>query len=105
MSPEGYDAFEDPYCYPGASVLRNRLEIHNQAELDAFEVEISTLRAEEPLPEGGFDPARNDAHAKNTGRTGRISYEYHTRRFSWQRATVVLLIYLRIANSGSWKCG
>jgi hypothetical protein len=28
-----------------------------------------------------------------------------THRFSWQRATVVLLIYLRIANSGSWKCG
>jgi cell filamentation protein len=56
MSLEGYDAFEDPYCYPGVSVLRNRLDIRDQSELDAFEVEISTLRAEEPLPEGDFDP-------------------------------------------------
>ncbi len=57
MSPEGYDAFEDPYCYPGTSVLRNRLDIRDQAELNAFEVEITTLRAEEPLPVGDFDPA------------------------------------------------
>jgi cell filamentation protein len=57
MNSEGYDAFEDPYCYPGTSVLRNRLDIRGQAELDAFEVEITTLRAEEPLPDGDFDPA------------------------------------------------
>jgi cell filamentation protein len=57
MTSEGYDAFEDPYCYPGTSVLINRLDIRDQAELDAFEVEISTLRAEEPLPQGDFDPA------------------------------------------------
>jgi hypothetical protein len=25
MISEGYDAFEDLYCYPGTSVLRNRL--------------------------------------------------------------------------------
>jgi len=56
MNSEGYDAFEDPYCYLRTSVLRNRLDIRDQAELDAFEVEISTLRAEEPLPEGNFDP-------------------------------------------------
>lgn len=55
MTSEGYDAFEDPYCYPGTSVLQNRLDIQDQAELDAFEVEISTLRAEQPLPEGDFD--------------------------------------------------
>ena len=56
MSPEGYDAFEDPYCYPRTSVLRNRLDLRDQTELDAFEVEITTLRAEEPLPDGDFDP-------------------------------------------------
>jgi cell filamentation protein len=56
MTFEAYDAFEDPYAYPGMSVLRNRLDIRDQATLDAFEVEISTLRAEEPLPEGDFDP-------------------------------------------------
>jgi cell filamentation protein len=57
MTSEGYDAFEDLYCYPGTPVLINRLDIRDQAELDAFEVEISTLRAEEPLPHGDFDPA------------------------------------------------
>ena len=56
MTFEGYDAFEDPYAYPGTSVLRNRLGIRDQATLDAYEVEISTLRAEEPLPKGDFDP-------------------------------------------------
>jgi cell filamentation protein len=54
---EGYDAFDDPYAYPGTSVLRNRLDIRDAGILEAFEVEISTLRAEEPLPHGAFDPA------------------------------------------------
>ncbi|MGD1062211.1 MAG: Fic family protein [Terracidiphilus sp.] len=54
---EGYDAFDDPYAYPGMSVLRNRLDIRDAGILGAFEVEISTLRAEEPLPHGTFDPA------------------------------------------------
>jgi cell filamentation protein len=57
MSIEGYDAFDDPYCYPGTTVLKNLLNIQEQDTLDAFEVEISTLRAEEPLPEGSFDAA------------------------------------------------
>jgi cell filamentation protein len=57
MSVEGYDAFEDPYCYPGTTVLKNLLNIQEQDTLDAFEVEISTLRSEEPLPEGSFDAA------------------------------------------------
>ena len=54
---EGYDAFDDPYAFPGTSVLRNRLDIRDAGTLEAFEVEISTLRAEEPLPHGPFDPA------------------------------------------------
>jgi cell filamentation protein len=57
MILEGYDAFDDPYAYPGSSVLRNLLDIRDQQKLDAFEVEISTLRAEEPLPMGQFDSA------------------------------------------------
>jgi cell filamentation protein len=51
----GYDAFDDPYAYPGTSVLRNLLDIRDPEELEAFEVEISTLRSEEPLPGGNFD--------------------------------------------------
>ncbi len=57
MSSEGYDAFDDPNAYPGTTVLKNLLDLRDQDTLDAFEVEISTLRAEEPLPEGDFDPA------------------------------------------------
>jgi cell filamentation protein len=57
MSSEAYDAFDDPYAYSGTSVLENLLDIRGQFTLDAFEVEISTLRAEEALPEGLFDPA------------------------------------------------
>jgi cell filamentation protein len=52
---EGYDAFDDPYAYPGTSVLQNRLNIRNAATLEAFEVEIYTLRSLEPLPLGAFD--------------------------------------------------
>jgi cell filamentation protein len=42
---------------PARRVLKNLLDIRDQATLEAFEVEISTLRSEEPLPEGNFDPA------------------------------------------------
>jgi len=54
---EGYDAFEgqDPYCYDGTTVLRNRLGIQDAETLEAFELEMSTLRAAEPLPDGGFE--------------------------------------------------
>jgi cell filamentation protein len=57
MIIEGNDAFDDPCCYPGTTVLKNLLNIQGQNTLDAFEVEISTLRSEEPLPEGNFDAA------------------------------------------------
>lgn len=57
MTPEGYDAFDDPYAYPGKTVLKNILDLRDSDTLEAFEVEISTLRAEEPLPEGYFDAA------------------------------------------------
>ena len=55
---EGDDAFDDPYAYSGTSVLRNRLDIRDARILEAFEVEIFTLRAEEPLPHGTFDPVQ-----------------------------------------------
>jgi cell filamentation protein len=57
MTSVGYDAFDDPYAYPGTTVLKNLLDIRDQDTLEAFEVEISTLRAEESLPEGEFDSA------------------------------------------------
>lgn len=50
-----YDAIDDPYTYENSTVLVNKLDIRTQAELDAFEVEISSARAEEPLPEGALN--------------------------------------------------
>lgn len=47
-----YDAVEDPYCYPGSTVLKNKLNLRTQKELDEFEAEITAQRAEEPLPAG-----------------------------------------------------
>jgi cell filamentation protein len=52
-----YDAFEDPYCYRRTSVLRNKGGLRKQEVLDGFELEMSTLRAQEPLPVGSFDTA------------------------------------------------
>ena len=57
MNSEGYDAFDDPYAYPGTTALKNILDLRDPDTLEAFEVEISTLRAEEPLPDGTFDAA------------------------------------------------
>jgi cell filamentation protein len=53
----GYDVFDDPYCYKGTSVLKNRARLWDAKTLDAFELEMSTLRSEEPLPAGRFTPA------------------------------------------------
>jgi cell filamentation protein len=47
-----YAAIDDPYCYPGTTVLINRLGLRNQRELDAFESEISLQRSTEALPSG-----------------------------------------------------
>lgn len=52
-----YEVFEDPYCYPDTFVLKNKAGIRRQRRLDAFELEMATLRADEPLPNGKFGPA------------------------------------------------
>jgi len=55
MTP--YDAFDDPYCYKGTSVLKNKAGLRDQAGLEGFELEMSSVRATEPAPTGKFDPA------------------------------------------------
>lgn len=52
-----YDAFEDPYAYRGTQVLRNKAGIHDAARLEAFELEMSTVRALEPFPVGRLSAA------------------------------------------------
>jgi cell filamentation protein len=54
-----YDA-DDTYCYPGTDILRNKAEITDANELDAYEGELSTLRSIEILENpiaGQFDLA------------------------------------------------
>lgn len=57
MTNGGYDAFDDPYSYKGTHVLKNLLRTKDPAVLEAFELEMATLRAEEPLPDGRFGAA------------------------------------------------
>ena len=53
-----YKAERDPYCYPGTTVLINRLGTRDQAQLDAFEAEMTSDRATEPLPSGRLGYSR-----------------------------------------------
>ncbi|MBS0531147.1 MAG: Fic family protein [Proteobacteria bacterium] len=50
-----YDAFDDPNCYEGTTVLKNKLDLQTQEELTDFEQAIVSQRAEEPLPSGKLD--------------------------------------------------
>ena len=56
-----YDAIDDPYTYENSTVLVNKLDLRAQSELEAFEAEISSARADEPLPEGELDFAHYKA--------------------------------------------
>lgn len=47
-----YGAEPDPYCYPRTTVLINRLGTTDQSILNAFEAEMTSQRAAEPLPIG-----------------------------------------------------
>jgi cell filamentation protein len=55
--PAGYDALDDPYAYKGLATLKNKLGLRDPVQLEAFELEVTTLRAGEPLPLGRYDPA------------------------------------------------
>ena len=57
MTDGGYDAFDDPYAYRNTNVLRNRAGLRDANLLEAFELEMTALRAEEPLPAGRYGAA------------------------------------------------
>lgn len=50
-----YDAVADDYCHPGTTVLKNKLDLTDADELDAFEAEVSDARADEELSAGYLD--------------------------------------------------
>lgn len=47
-----YDAVEDPYCYPGTTVLKNLLAVRDQETLSELEAVLTAARSDEPLPDG-----------------------------------------------------
>jgi cell filamentation protein len=47
-----YDSIDDPYCYPGTNVLKNRRNLRTQNALDRFETAITAQRFNEPMPAG-----------------------------------------------------
>jgi cell filamentation protein len=55
MAFEGYDAFDDPYAYKGTNILKNKLGLRDLTLLESFELEMTALRANEPLPDGSYD--------------------------------------------------
>jgi cell filamentation protein, protein adenylyltransferase len=52
-----YDAVADDYCYPGTTVLKNKLDLTDADELAAFEAEVSAARSDEEAPAGDLDYA------------------------------------------------
>jgi cell filamentation protein len=52
-----YDVGPDPYCYSGTTVLRNKLGLTDQTNLDDFEADAVTQRGTEPLPGGRLTPS------------------------------------------------
>lgn len=49
-----YETDQDPYCYPGTSVLKNRQNLQSQTELDKFEAVMVHEQSMKPLPVGSF---------------------------------------------------
>jgi cell filamentation protein len=47
-----YESIDDPYCYPGTTVLKNRRNLRTQEALDRFETAITAQRFSEPMPAG-----------------------------------------------------
>ena len=72
-----YDAIEDPYTSKNSTVPVNKLDLRGQAELDAFEAEISNARAKEPLPDGASNSIHYKAVPHHLFRTPRISRASH----------------------------
>ncbi len=90
MTSGGYDAFEDPYSYRGSDCLKNRLGLRDPEILQAFELEMSTLRATEPLPSGRFGPA----HYR------RVHWHMFRDVYSWAGRYRTV----RTAKGGNWFC-
>ena len=55
MVRSAYDSFLDPFCYKGSSVLKNKAGLRDYDALESYELEMMSLRAQEPWPAGDYD--------------------------------------------------
>lgn len=85
-----YDSNEDPLCYPGTNVLRNKADIRDQDDLDQFEQLMFTTRAEEDLPPGDVDYAHYRA----------IHHHFFQDVYDWAGE----IRQIRTAKGGNWFC-
>ena len=85
-----YNAIEDPLCYPGTQVLRNKADLHDQDDLDQFEQLMFLTRSEEPLPDGNLDYD----HYK------RIHHHFFQDVYDWAGETRDI----RTGKGGNWFC-
>lgn len=85
-----YDSIEDPLCYPGTHVLKNKADLTNQDELDQFEQLMFLIRAEEPLPAGALDYAHYRA----------IHHHFFQDVYQWAGQTR----QIRTGKGGNWFC-
>jgi cell filamentation protein len=85
-----YDVTEDPLCYPGTNVLRNKADLTDQDELDQFEQLMFLTRSEEPLPEGALDYAHYRA----------IHHHFFQDVYTWAGQPR----QVRTAKGGNWFC-
>ncbi len=85
-----YEAEQDPLCYPGTNVLRNKFDITDQAELDQLEHGMFLARAADPLPAGEMDFAHYRA----------IHRHLFQDAYDWAGE----LRSVRIAKGGNWFC-
>jgi cell filamentation protein len=78
-----YDAEDDPYCYKGTIVLKNRRGLRRQERLSRFEAAAVAQRALEPLPRGKFDARHYRAiHRHLFGDVYRWAGKYRTVRMT-----------------------
>lgn len=85
-----YTSESDPSCYPGTTVLRNKLDLTDQNELDEFETAMFVVRSEEPWPEGELDVAHY------------LALHHHLFQDVYDWAGEIRTI--RIGKGGNWFC-
>ncbi len=97
MTGSDYTSIDDPYCYPGSSVLKNKQGYQFQDALDVLERNVTRLKSELPLPAGHLDVAHYKAiHRHLFGDIFDWAGEFRTVRISKGRNTFCYPEYISL---------